>query len=64
MPKDGRNGKARVGIIGCGGVATSSHAPGLKRLQEEGLCEEALNVQRVIDGLYQSAETGKLVEVS
>jgi len=39
MPKDGKNGKARVGIIGCVGIATSSHAPSLKQLQEEGLCD-------------------------
>ena len=25
--------------------------------------EESLNVQRIIDGLYQSAETGKAVDI-
>jgi predicted dehydrogenase len=29
----------RIGVIGCGGIASSSHAPSLKRLEEEGLCE-------------------------
>ena len=29
----------RVAIIGCGGIANGSHAPSLKRLQDEGACE-------------------------
>jgi predicted dehydrogenase len=36
MPTDG---KIRIGIIGCGGIATASHAPSLKRLEAEGWCE-------------------------
>src|SRR5688572_3434382 len=32
-------GKPRVAIIGCGGIANGSHAPSLKRLQDEGACE-------------------------
>ena len=31
--------KPRVAIIGCGGIANGSHAPSLKRLQDEGACE-------------------------
>ena len=31
--------RPRIGIIGCGGIARGSHAPSLKRLQEEGACE-------------------------
>ncbi len=34
-----KNGKPKVAIIGCGGIANGSHAPSLKRLQEEGACE-------------------------
>src|SRR5262249_4538938 len=34
-----RNGKVRLGIIGCGGIATSSHAPSLKQLEAAGECE-------------------------
>jgi predicted dehydrogenase len=34
-----RNGKPRIGIIGCGGIAVGSHAPSLKRLEEQGVCE-------------------------
>ena len=34
-----RNGKPKIGIIGCGGIARGSHAPSLKRLEEEGQCE-------------------------
>jgi predicted dehydrogenase len=36
MPADG---KARIGIIGCGGIARGSHGPGYVRLQEAGRCE-------------------------
>jgi predicted dehydrogenase len=31
--------KPRIGIIGCGGIATGSHAPSLKRMEEECVCE-------------------------
>src|SRR5688500_11259073 len=31
--------RPRVAIIGCGGIANGSHAPSLKRLQDEGACE-------------------------
>jgi predicted dehydrogenase len=31
--------KARIGIIGCGGIARGSHGPGYKRLEEVGVCE-------------------------
>lgn len=31
--------RPRVAIIGCGGIANGSHAPSLKRLQDEGDCE-------------------------
>ena len=34
-----RDGRARIGIIGCGGIATASHAPSFKQLAAEGVCE-------------------------
>jgi predicted dehydrogenase len=36
MPVEGR---ARIGIIGCGGIARGSHGPGYARLQAAGRCE-------------------------
>ncbi|HEX2032742.1 MAG TPA: Gfo/Idh/MocA family oxidoreductase [Chloroflexota bacterium] len=36
MPRDG---KVRIGIIGCGGIARGSHAPSYKQLQAAGVCE-------------------------
>ncbi|MGH2353861.1 MAG: Gfo/Idh/MocA family protein [Chloroflexota bacterium] len=34
-----RGGKALIGIIGCGGIASASHAPSLKQLESDGVCE-------------------------
>ena len=36
MPK---NGKAQIGIIGCGRISQVSHAPGYKALEERGTCD-------------------------
>lgn len=33
-----KNGKVQIGIIGCGGIATGSHAPSLKQLEADGQC--------------------------
>jgi predicted dehydrogenase len=34
-----RNGRALIGIIGCGGIARGSHAPGYAQLAAAGVCE-------------------------
>ncbi|MBI3972927.1 MAG: Gfo/Idh/MocA family oxidoreductase [Chloroflexi bacterium] len=34
-----KNGKPVLGIIGCGGIARGSHAPSLKQLEAQGVCE-------------------------
>ncbi len=61
MPKDGKNGNAREGNF----VRFQSFVECiLGRAEPLVTAEETLNVQRIIDGLYQSAETGKLVEDS
>jgi predicted dehydrogenase len=36
MPK---NGKAQIGIIGCGRISEVSHAPGYKELERRGVCD-------------------------
>ena len=35
----GANTRLRIGIIGCGGLATGSHLPSLKRMKEPDNCE-------------------------
>jgi predicted dehydrogenase len=51
-----KNGKPKIGIIGCGGIARGSHAPSLKQLEEEGACEVIACVDVVPEAAQAMAE--------